>query len=111
MVTPWVPRASEIIRINPIKGHEQANDRPAVVLSSQGFNDKASRVVCVPCTTKIKGGPWEVAISGLNEQTVALSDQIRTMDWRARGAVPLGFATDPELTELLAKVRALLGIK
>ena len=114
MVTrPWVPRPGEIIKmdLNPTLGHEQANERPAVVLSAQGFNDKSSRVVCVPCTTNVKKGPWEVAISGLNQQTVALSDQIRRMGWRARKAIQYGSATEAEMLEILGKIQALIGIR
>lgn len=110
---PWVPRASEIVRIdfNPTKGHEQAHDRPAVVLSNQGFNDKSGLLVCVPCTTKIKGNPFEVRISGLNEPTAALSHQIRTMDWRERGAVLIGVASAAEMAEILGKIQSLIGIR
>jgi mRNA interferase MazF len=108
----WVPRPSEIIRIdfNPIRGHEQANDRPAVVLSNQGFNDKAGLLVCVPCTTRIKGHPFEVALSALNQPTVALAHHVRTMDWRERGAVSLGFATPAEMNEVRGKLQALLDL-
>ena len=110
---PWVPRAGEIIRIdfNPTKGHEQAKDRPAVVLSGHGFNDRSGLVVCIPCTTKIKGNPFEVVIAGLNQQTAALTHQIRTMDWRERGATPLGSASPSEMVDILAKIQALLGIR
>jgi mRNA interferase MazF len=107
-----VPRASEIVQIdfNPVAGHEQANLRPAVVLSNQGYNDKTSLIVCVACTSKIKGNPFEVAIAGLAKPTVALSDQLRMMDWRGRKAFSLGFATPAEVTELREKLRALLGM-
>jgi len=107
-----VPRASEIIRLdfNPVAGHEQGNLRPAVVLSGQGFNDRSSLLVCVPCTTKLKGFPFEVAVAGLPEPSVALTHQIRTLDWRNRNAISVGFASAAEMTEVRAKVQALLGI-
>jgi mRNA interferase MazF len=109
---PWVPRASEIIQIDfsPTVGHEQANLRPAVVLSNQGFNDRSGLLVCIPCTTSIKGGPFEVAISGLQRPSVALTHQMRTMDWRNRGAYSLGLATNAEMAEIRLLIQALLGI-
>lgn len=109
----WVPRPAEIIRIdfNPIRGHEQANDRPAVVLSNQGFNDRTGLLVCVPCTTKIKGNPFEVQIGGLNAPGAALTHHIRTMDWRERGAFGIGMATEQEMMEILGRVQAIIGIK
>ena len=110
---PWVPRPGEIIRIdfNPIRGHEQANDRPAVVLSNQGFNDKTGLVVCAPCTTKIKGHPFEVLISGLNEPSAALTHHLRSLDWRERKAIAFGKVSAGEMSDILAKVQALIGIK
>jgi len=114
MVKPaWVPRAGEVIRIdfNPTRGREQAELRPAVVLSNQGFNDKTSRVVCIPCTTKAKGYPFEVELSTLGQPCVALSDQIRTLDWRERRAIATAFVTAQELAEIRAKLQALLGLK
>ena len=114
MVKPaWVPRAGEVVRIdfNPTRGHEQAELRPAVVLSNQGFNDKTSRVVCVPCTTNTKGYPFEVGLGGLDRPSAALVDQIRTLDWRERRAVAFGFASGAELAEIRGKLQALLGLK
>lgn len=108
----WVPRMSEIIQIDfdPTQGHEQAHLRPAVVLSGQGFNDRMGLIVCIPCTTAIKGNPFEVQISCLTKPTVALTNQIRTLDWRARGAFNLGFAADAEIDEIRAKIIAILGL-
>jgi mRNA interferase MazF len=110
---PWVPRAGEVVRIDfsPTRGHEQAAPRPAVVLSHHGFNDKSSRIVCVPCTTKLKGYPFEVAISELQRPSAALVDQIRTLDWRERGASSAGFTTAAELAEIRAKLQSLLGLR
>jgi len=112
MAKPWVPRPGEVIRLdfNPVAGHEQANLRPAVVLSNQGFNDQSSLVVCVPCTTKIKGFPFEVAIAGLPEPTVALAHQIRTLDWRECESVSMSFAAAAKTAEIREKLKALLGI-
>ncbi|HET8727270.1 MAG TPA: type II toxin-antitoxin system PemK/MazF family toxin [Alphaproteobacteria bacterium] len=107
----WAPRPSEVVLIdfNPVSGHEQANRRPAVVLSHQGFNDRLGLIVCVPVTTKLKGNPFEVMLAGLPERSAALSHQPRTLDWRARQARPFGFASAAEMQELRGKLAALIG--
>ena len=112
MNKPWVPRPGEVIRLdfNPVAGHEQGNVRPAVVLSNQGFNDKSSLLVCVPCTTKIKGYPFEVTIAALPEPSVALAHQIRTLDWRNRHAVSVTYVSAVEIAEIREKLKALLGL-
>lgn len=108
----WVPRRGEIIHLDDAggMGHEQQNDRPHLVLTGQGYNDKTSLVVCVPITTKIKGFPFEVKIQDLNQPSVALAHQIITADWRARKAFSRGFATKPEMDEVSKLIKALLTI-
>jgi mRNA interferase MazF len=41
--------------------------------------------------------------------SVALADQVRSLDWRQRGAKKKGAASPAELAEIPAKLRALLG--
>jgi len=108
----WVPRPSEIIRVtfDPVRGHEQASLRPAIVLSHQGFNDRTGLAVCIPCTTKRRGFAFEVEISGLDQPSAALTHHMRTLDWRDRGAVAWGFANAAEMAEIRAKIAALLAI-
>lgn len=109
---PWVPRRTEIIHLGSTDGagHEQTGDRPHLVLTPQGFNDKTSLVVCVAITTKIKSFPFEVALGGLNKPGVALTHQIFFADWRSRKAFSRGFASKAEMLEVEAKVRSLLEL-
>jgi len=113
MVTPpWVPRRGEIIHIDDAggAGHEQTGDRPHLVLTDQGYNDKTSLVVCVPVTTKGKGFPFEVELAGLSLASWALTHQVTTRDWRVGSAFSRGFATKTEMSHVEAKIRALLKL-
>jgi mRNA interferase MazF len=52
MVTvPYIPDRGDIVWVdlNPIRGHEQANQRPALVLSPKSYNQKTH--LCVVCPT------------------------------------------------------------
>jgi mRNA interferase MazF len=60
-----------------------------------------------PMTTKIKGYVFEVIVSQRPPSAV-LADQIRSLDWRARRAVPKGAAEPRVLAEVRAKIKALL---
>lgn len=93
----------------PQAGREQTKRRPAVVLSPARYNAKTSLFVCCPVTTKIKGYPFEVALRGAPE-SVALADQVKSLDWRVRNAQLKGKATDGEIAEIRAKLQALLSI-
>lgn len=110
MPTVYVPDAGDIVWINfdPQTGHEQAKHRPAVVLSPASYNDRAGLLICCPTTTRIKGYPFEVKLSG-RPASVALADQIKSFDWRARKAQKKGQASTSELSEIRAKLHALIG--
>lgn len=106
----YVPEAGDIVwlQFNPQMGREQAGHRPAAVLSPAAYNGKTGLMLCCPLTTQIKGYPFEVLIDG-PRKSVALSDQVKSLDWRARQAQPKGKITATELAEICAKATALIG--
>jgi len=107
-ITPeYVPRRSDVIWLNfdPQAGHEQAKRRPAVVLSPDAYNAKAGLAIVCPITSQIKGYPWEVAIpTGLKVAGVILSDQVKSIDWKARKAEFLCQLPQPTLGQVFAKL-------
>ena len=110
MPLAYVPDAGDIVWINfdPQVGHEQAKHRPAVVLSPADYNQRAGLLLCCPTTTKVKGYPFEVKLSGW-PASVALADQVKSFDWRARKAQRKARTTAGELAEIRAKLHALIG--
>ncbi|MBM9401158.1 endoribonuclease MazF [Gluconacetobacter azotocaptans] len=105
----YVPDAGEIVWLDfsPQTGHEQAGHRPAVVLSPATYN-RIGLMLCCPLTTKRKGYPFEVDID-TDQQSAVLADQVKSLDWRARGAKRKGRVSAAELSEIRAKARALIG--
>lgn len=73
------------VNFNPQAGHEQAGRRPAIVLSPKNFNQTTGFAVVCPITSQQKSYPFEVALpDGLAIQGVILTDQVKSLDWRAR---------------------------
>jgi mRNA interferase MazF len=105
----FVPDAGDIVWLSftPQAGHEQAGHRPAVVLSPAAYN-RIGLMLCCPLTTRIKGYPFEVRIAG-DPPSVALSDQIKSLDWRARGAKSKGRVSAVELTAIRDRAKALIS--
>ena len=110
MARSYVPDTGEIVWVSfdPQAGHEQAGHRPAVVLSPAGYNNRAGLMVCCPMTSQIKNYPFEVVIAGATPGAV-LADQVKSLDWRKRGARRKGMISTAELAEVRAKIRALIG--
>ena len=106
----WAPDTGDVVWLNfdPQAGHEQAGHRPALVLSPASYNRLTGLMLCVPMTTQAKGYRFEVAITG-KRGGVALADQVKSFDWRARRTAKKGRATDAELEAVRARVRVLIG--
>lgn len=106
----WVPDCGDIVwlEFDPQAGREQAGHRPAVVLSPASYNAKSGMIVCCPTTTRIKSYPFEVPLQG-QPVSVVLSDQVRSLDWRARCAKKKGKVTGGELEAVRERLRLLVG--
>ena len=104
----YVPEAGDIVwlHFNPQAGHEQAGHRPALVVSPAKYN-KIGLMLCCPMTTKVKGYPFEVVISGA-QLSVVLADQVKSLDWKIRKAKYKGKVMARELEEVRSKSVALL---
>lgn len=109
----YVPEAGDIVWLgfDPQAGHEQAGHRPALVLSPAAYNGKKGLMVCCPLSTKIKGYPFEVLTHIDGVPGAALSDQVKSLDWRVRKAKKKGAASEEALQDVRAKIKALLQIR
>lgn len=105
-----IPDCGDIVwlEFDPQVGREQAGHRPAIVLSPASYNKKSGMMICCPTTTKIKGYPFEVSITG-KPDSVVLTDQVRSLDWRVRKAKKKGSVSKEELESIRKYVRLLIG--
>ena len=108
----YVPYRGDIVWLSfsPTAGHEQAGRRPALVISPAPYNDRSVLALVCPITARARGYPFEVALasdSGIHG--VALADQVRSVDWRARGAERAGTTTPAVVAEALAKLATLVS--
>ncbi|CAA9348387.1 MAG: Programmed cell death toxin MazF [uncultured Gemmatimonadetes bacterium] len=106
----YVPDRGDAVwlQFDPHAGHEQAGRRPALVLSPALYNGKVGLAVLCPITSHSKGYPFEVAISTRKLTGVVLSDQVKSLDWRARQAEMIERVPDAVVQDVLAKLSALL---
>ena len=110
----YVPERGHAIWLtfSPRAGHEQAGRRPAVVLTPAPYHRKVGLVLACPVTTQVKGYPFEVALpEDLPVSGVVLSDQVRSIDWRARQAAFICVLPEPTVADIVAKLSTLLPIQ
>lgn len=105
------------VNLNPVKGREQAGQRPVLVLSVDTIN-KLPLVVTVVVGTKgeniSRDYPTNVRVSpedsGLSMETIFLCFQIRSLDPRRFSEKPAGKLSDKELQKVERAVRHCLGL-
>jgi len=79
------------------------------VVSPATYNRKVGLVLLCPITSRTKGYPFEVPLpDGAGVEGVVLSDQIKSLDWRARRATFICRVPDPVVAETLGRLRTLL---
>ena len=102
------------VDLNPVRGHEQAGRRPALVISVDGFNrGPAGLVVVLPVTSREKGIPFHVEMSppegGLREPSFVQCEEVRSVATEQL-AGRLGAVSPQTMEAVEDRLRILLGL-
>jgi len=76
-------KQGDIIKVNfnPQAGHEQAGNRPAVVISNNFFNEKTKLAIVCPITNTDKNFPLHTRLDERTKTTgVVLCDHVKSLD-------------------------------
>lgn len=99
------------VDLRPSRGRQQGGVRPAVVLTDREFHRRNDTAVVCPITSNKLPWPTKVILpDGLAAEGAILVDQIRTLDRTKRGFRAVGSVPDDVLSEVRARLAALLGI-
>ena len=88
------------LNLNPTKGHEQAGDRPVLVISNASFSRASNMLMVCPITNTNRNSPLHVELSGLQTTGFVMCDQVRVVDIRARGYNVVESVSDDTLWEV-----------
>ena len=105
------PGRGDLVYINftPQSGHEQAGTRPGIVLSPQNFNHATGFALICPITRQQKGYPFEVPLPNqLAIEGVILTDQLKSLDWKARRVTVIGQAPEHIVSDCLELIHTFL---
>ena len=110
MKVSFVPDVGDILwmSLSPTSGHEQSGHRPVLTLTPAAYNAKRGLLICCPITSRIGGYPFEVAVDTEGISGVVIADQVKSVDWQARGARLAGRVSVEVTLEVRAKLGALL---
>lgn len=109
-----VPDRGEVwhLNLNPTAGKEQQGLHPVLILSVKEFNRSGLAMVC-PVTqggmvARFAGFAVTLMNTGTETQGVVMSNQVRTVDYLARGARFVEAVPDYVTDDVLARVHAVL---
>jgi mRNA interferase MazF len=111
MVKRYIPERGDIVKFNfdPTLGREQAGYRPALIITSQKFNQATRLALVCPITSQVKGFNLEILLpDGLKTKGVILAFQLKTIDWQERKVSFLEKLPKYTLEEVLGKLHALI---
>ncbi len=99
--------------LNPVRGHEQAGERPVLVLSHDVFNERSGTVIAVALTSQEPRAGYpltlELTMAKLPKQSWVKISQIRTLAVERIGA-RLGRSTPEELAHVVEGLNEIIGI-
>src|SRR3972149_3342393 len=98
--------------LNPVRGHEQAGERPVLVLRHDVFNERSGTVIAVALTSQEPraGFPLtlEIRTGGLPKRSWVKISQIRTLSTERIGR-RLARASDEDLVRIVEGLNEILG--
>lgn len=87
MVKKYIPKQGDLVFLdfNPTKGHEQAGMRPAVVISTNTFNQNTKMVMLCPITSNNKEFPTHYQLEDTKRvHGSVLCEHIRSINYEIR---------------------------
>ena len=101
----YVPRKGDFVALtfDPQSGHQQRGRRLALVVSNDLFNKATGLCIACPVTSTRRDYPFHVSIpEGQDVNGVVMVEQVKSIDFRARGIKHIASAPEPVLQEVLA---------
>ncbi len=98
--------------LNPVRGHEQAGQRPVLVLSHDIFNERSGTVIAVAMTSQEPRAGFPLTLesraTGLNKRSWVKISEIRTLSADRLGK-RLARASEEELARVLDGLNEIIG--
>jgi len=98
--------------LNPVRGHEQAGERPVLVLSHDVFNERSGTVIAVALTSQAPRAGYpltlELTSARLPKRSWVKTSQVRTLSTERIGR-RLGRVSEEELAQVVEGLFELIG--
>jgi mRNA interferase MazF len=96
------------INFEPQAGREQAKSRPALILTNREFNHDTGLLIACPITRTDRPFGSRVKLTGTETSGFVMVEQVKSVDWRVRGAAFIETAPRSVLREVKLVLDAVL---
>ncbi len=98
------------VNFNPTVGHEPKKKRPALVVSSEDFNNATSMTIVCPITATDNGFFLHEPIPPYHDvYGFVVMEQVRALDLNARKAEKIGHLDEAEMLPILTCLKSFFG--
>ena len=106
----YIPQKGDLVILifDPQAGHEQKGRRPALVVSNHKFNKAVGFALVCPITNTDRNFPFHVAVNGEQIGGFILTEQIKSIDYEARGMKYVEKLHDETLEDVMGIIEAIL---
>ena len=106
----YIPKKGDlvILTFDPQAGHEQKGRRPALVVSNHKFNKAVGFALVCPITNTDRNFPFHVAFKGEQIGGFILTEQVKSIDYEARGMKYVEKLDDETLEDVMGVIEAIL---
>ena len=98
--------------LNPVRGREQAGQRPVLILSQDVFNERSGTIIAVALTSQAQRAGFPLTLElhtrGLSKKSWVKISQIRTLSVERIGKV-IGRASPEELDQVIEGLNEIIG--
>lgn len=108
MVKEYIPSQGDIVVLtfDPQAGHEQQGRRTALIVSNEIFNKNVGLAIACPITNTDRNFPFHIKVDSMNLTGFVMSEQVKSIDFRARKVKFVEKASDDLLANVLGIIES-----
>ena len=106
----YIPEAGDIVALtfDPQSGHEQKGRRPALIVSNKTFNKHLGLAFACPITNSKRDFPFHLKVDSKHLTGYIMTEQLKSIDYKARKIKFIEKATKETLEEVLAIIGSIV---
>jgi mRNA interferase MazF len=108
VVKEYIPSQGDIVVLtfDPQAGHEQQGRRTALIVSNEIFNKNVGLAIACPITNTDRNFPFHIKVDSMNLTGFVMSEQVKSIDFRARKVKFVEKASDDLLANVLGIIES-----